>query len=77
MASFEVFSGAFPITPGTAFPNNKEAKAIFVGGTGGSITGITTAGDSITISGLLTGTILPVSFSSISAAVATSLVGLY
>ena len=75
--SFQVFLGAFPITPGTVFPNNKEARAIYVGGTGGSITGITVAGDTVTIPGLLTGTTLPVSFSSISAAVATSLFGLY
>ncbi len=68
----------FTITPSDTVNFTNEARAIYVG-VGGTIVLVTNAGDTITLVGVVTGTILPIMTKRINATstTATTMVGLY
>jgi len=72
--SFQTADDGFAITPGTTVFTN-PIQAIYTG-TGGNITLTTPRGTSLTFTGTLAGTILPVRATQVTAATATNLVGL-
>jgi hypothetical protein len=69
-------SNAFSITPADSNLGTK-ARALYIG-TGGSLAVVTTGGDSVTFTNVLSGSLLPVSVSRVSATgtTATNIIGL-
>ena len=72
-----IFSGAYSITPGTALPF--PTRAIWVGGAGNI--GITDVyGNTVTLTGAVVGTYIPIRVSAVSSTTtttATNLIGLF
>lgn len=65
---------AFSITPGAA-ELTKQAQALYIGGAG-DVTVTTAEGTSVTFSGVVAGSILPITVTKVTAATATLILGL-